>query len=143
MAQSLRRRPSFHSFPSPPNGAGKGPAVLFSPPPNQRQRRPEEVGSFRSFPAQMGRGGQWDSKRAPYEPPSSSMQTQSSVPTQLRDSPVSTAATEPSPGTPPQPPLQGRPPTPEAYRRWFRGSWRNYFRRVTDAFYHTREISIW
>lgn len=137
------RRPSLSPFPSPPSGARKGPAALFSPPPNQQPRRPGEVKSFRSFPAQMGRGGKWDCERAQYEPPSAFTRTRSSVPTPARDSlvsPTATAATAPGPRAPPQPLFQGHPPTPAACRRGFRGSWRNHFRRVTDAFYNAREI---
>lgn len=34
------RRPSFHSFPSPPKSPPKGSTALSSPPPNQEPRRP-------------------------------------------------------------------------------------------------------
>lgn len=40
-------------------------------------------------------------------------------------------------------PIQGRPPTPAAYPRGFRGTGRNYFRRVTAAFSNAREIGTW
>lgn len=140
-----RGRPSFHLSRAHRTRQDRSRRPL-PPPPNQEPRRPGQAEGFRSFPAQMGRGGQEGGERAHYEPPSSSTGARSSVPTAARDSlvrPAVTAATAPGPRAPPQPPVQGRPPTPRCLPPWVPGQLGNHFRRVTDAFCDAREISTW
>lgn len=139
---SLAAAPPSTSFQTHRAAPGKVPPP--SPPPNQGLGRPREVNSFRSFPAQKGRGGKWDCELVPSRPPSPSTLTRSSVSAPARDSIVSPAATAAgSPRTATAPIPGPPPPPPAACFCGFRGSRKNYFRWVTAAFCDAREIRTW
>lgn len=105
-------------------GQGRLRASVFSPP------KWEGVGSgMASAPTRsLPRPPRWPGAPFPPQPETHSSATQQPQPPHRvhahRHSPYTRAA----------------PPPPAACRRGFRGSWRNHFRWVTDAFY-AREIS--
>lgn len=138
-------RPSFLPFPSPPSGARERPATLLSPPPNQEPKRQGKV-KLPFLPRPNGKG--WEvgwrenpvrASLVPYAGPELRSHPSPRLTRQLRSNRRHRTR---SPRTATAPTPRPPPPPPAACRRGFRGSKRNHFRWVTDAFY-AREISTW